>query len=402
MDAVAARIRETGDGLGAALRELLNELPGRPQRPKELGRILGLNRDISGRVLKAAAARDGLEVVHVAPGPEPLRTVVRAASRRGVASETLSAVGDAVERFDRLIRDDAGTRSALDAMIVARVPRARERFELASKQSIFKGMSQLKGVHAEVWLNATLIHPSSGDALHHDAVLVHGAVGLQRVRPDARVNFTYRQFETAVLEGEMSEDDAWRSLARFCTNPPARLETSRDDEVIHYRLANGAVGPRAITDMLVVDHHPGVIDRYAEPSTDKPPRNRKGTFVAPDIPVKTLVFDALLHEDAFPGSEPHLAFYDMGPEGMAYVNDPQRDVDLVQAHELVEFLGRDLRRFHAEEVPRYVEMLEHVCGHLGWDPGAFRGFRCRVQYPVHGWQACLSFDPPPPPPRGAG
>jgi hypothetical protein len=186
MDAVAARIRETGDGLAAALRELLNELPGRPQRPKELGRILGLNRDISGRVLKAAAARDGLEVVHVAPGPEPLRTLARAASRRGVASGTLSAVDEAVDRFDRLIRDDAGTRTALHAMIVARVPRARERFELASKQAIFKGMSQLKGVHAEVWLNATLIHPSSGDALHHDAVLVHGAVGLQRVRPDAR------------------------------------------------------------------------------------------------------------------------------------------------------------------------------------------------------------------------
>ncbi|MHC5028040.1 MAG: hypothetical protein ACYTGR_14905 [Planctomycetota bacterium] len=396
-DAVAARIRETGDGLAAALRALLSELPGRPQRPKDLGQLLGLNRDISGRVLKSAAVRDGLEVVHVAPGPEPLRTVARAAGKRGVTIETLSAMDDAVDRFDRLIRDDAGTRSALDAMIVALVPRARERFELASKQSIFKGISQLKGVHADVWLNATLFHPSAGDDLHHDVVLVHGAIGLQRVRPDARVNFTYRQFEAEQSGDEPSEDAAWRSLERFCTNPPAQLDTHRDGDVIHYSLANGAVGRRAVSDMLVLDHHPGVIDRYAEPSDARPPRNRKGTFVAPDVPVRTLVFDALLHEDVCPCSEPHLAFYDMGPEGMAYVNDPQRDVDLVQAHESVEFLGRDLRRFHAEEVPLYVDMLEHVCGHLGWDPGAFRGFRCRVQYPVHGWQACLSFDPPPPP-----
>jgi hypothetical protein len=396
-DAAAERIRTTGSGLATALRALLDELPGRPQRPAELGRMLGLNRDISGRVLKASAARNGLEVIHVVPGPEPLRTLVRAAARRGVAPATTAAVDEAIDRFDRLIRDDAGTRSALDAMIVARLPRARERFELASKQSIFKGMSQLKGVHADVWLNATLMHPTAGDDMHLDALLVHGAVGLQRVRPDARVNFTYRQFDADGAEEEMSGDDAWRSLNHLCTNPPARLETVRDGEVVHHRLANGNVGPRAIADMLVVDHHPGVIERYAEPSALKPPRNRKGTFVAPDIPVKTLVFDALLHEDVFPGSEPHLALYDMGPEGMAYVNDPQRDVDRVQTHESVAYLGQDIRRFHTEEVPRYVEMLEHVCGHLGWDPGAFRGFRCRVQYPVHGWQVCLSFDPPPPP-----
>jgi len=392
-DTLADRIRQTGDELARSLGSVLSALPGSPTRPAELSRILGLNRDISGRVLKAVAARDGLEVVHGIPGPEPLRSLLRAAGRRGAAAEAVAEAEAVVDRFDRLIRDDAGTRSALDAVIVAGLPRARERFELASKQSVFKGISQLKGVHADVWLNATLIHPTAGDDLHHDALLIHGAVGLQRLRPDVRVNFTYRQFDAAAVDDGNDATDAWRSLAPFFANPPARLETHEEDDVVHHRLADERIGPRAISDMLVVDNHPGVLDRYAEPG----PRNRKGTFVAPDIPVRTLLFDAILHEDAFPGADPHLALYDMGPEGIAYVNDPKRDVDLVQAHESVEYLGRDLHRFHADEVPRYVEMLEHVCAHLGWDPKAFRGFRCRVQYPVHGWQVCLSFDPPAPP-----
>lgn len=399
---LAARMRRTGRALGDSLAEVVAGVEGVPRRPAELSRVLGLNRDIAGRVMKSIAARDGLEVLHVAPGPEPLRTFIRAAARRGAAPDAVAGAEIAIDHFDRIIRDDVGTRSALDAMIVASLPEARERFELASKQSVFKGMSQLKGVHADVWLNATLIHPAAADPLHHDALLVHGAIGLQRVRPDIPVTFTYREFDTAGVRDDASDAsnaDApdWRRLDAFCPHEPARLSTRRVGDVLYYALDDDRVGPAALSDMLVIDHHPATVDRFAAPSTESPPRNRKGTFCAPDIPVRSLVFDAILHESAFPGSDPHLAVYDMGPDGMAYVNDPRRDVDRMDVLESVEFLGQDLRRFHAPEMPRYTAMLEHICQHRGWDPAAFRGYRCRIQYPVHGWQVCMSFDPPAPP-----
>jgi hypothetical protein len=396
---VTDRIRAIGDDLHRTLSAVLDAVPGSPHRPQELGRQLGLNRDISGRVLKATSRKDPLEVTHVIPGPESLRTLLRAASRKDVDPDSITAAEDAVGRFERFIRNEAGTRRALDAIISASLPGARKRFELASKQAVFKGMSQLKGIQAEAWLSTTLIAPSSENPLRHDVALLHGALGMQRLRPGVTVKFTYRELvddddddqaeggaDSVLTLGSMRVD-------QFFVRPPAKLEAHQAGNVMVYTLADDHLGPKAAADMLVVDHHPAVLDRYGAATA----RRKKGTFVAPDIPVKTLVFDALLHEDAYPGSEADLAIYDMGVEGAAMVNDMSRDIDRMDLHESIEFLGRDLRRFGAVEVPNYVDMLLHICQTYGWDASRFRGYRCSIQYPVVGWQFCMSFDPPPPP-----
>lgn len=108
-----------------------------------------------------------------------------------------------------------------------------------------------------------------------------------------------------------------------------------------------------------------------------------------------LVFDVLLHEDVFPGAEPRLDIYDTGYDGIANVNDPKRDIDRVDVQESIEFLGRDMRKLYAPEVPRYSDMLEHLTRTHGWDPARYRAYRTRIQYPVYGWQVCMSFERPP-------
>ncbi|UCD75862.1 MAG: hypothetical protein JSV91_02875 [Phycisphaerales bacterium] len=396
--AIAERIRQVGHDLRRTLRAVLAILPGSPHRPADLVQLLGLNRDISSRILKATGSSDPLEVVHVIPGPEPLRSVLRAASRKSVEPQLITEAEDAVRRFDLLIRHEAGTRRALDAIISASLPNARERFELASRQAIFKGVSQLRGAQAETWLSSTLIHPSAEDPAHHDVALLHGALGMQRLRPGVTVKFTYRELVVPEDgEDESAEEEApllgSLKVDQFFINPPARLDAHQAGKVMNYTLAEDCLGPRSVADMLVVDHHPAVLDRYVLPG----PRRKKGTFVAPDIPVKTLIFDALLHEDAYPGSEAELVVFEMGSEGMAQVNDPTRDIDRVDVRESIEFLGRDLRRFYANELATYTEMLLHICRRYGWDPASFRGYRCRIQYPPASWQVCMSFEPPMPP-----
>ena len=388
------RVAAVGEELGTCLRAILDALPEAPRRPNQLGRLLGVNRDISSKVLRAAEKRDPLEVVHVAPGPEPLRTLVRAAASHGVDEALQQRTEAAIARFDQLIRADAGTRDALDAIIAASLPSVRGKFELASKHSVFKGMSQLRGVQAEVWLSATLVHPAANDPMRHDIALLHGALALQRLRPAVTLKFTYREIET--VDGEMQDvtiDDqplGAMSLEPFLTNPPARLRAERAGKVVNYTLADDRIGPSALSDMLVVDHHSAVLDRYGDPAT----RSKKGTFVTPDIPVKTLVFDAFLHEDVYPGADPELAIYETAAEGIAWVNDPTRDIDRMDLGESIEFLGRGATRFTTQHVPRYTDMLRTVCREYDWDLDAFRGYRCCIQYPVHGWQVCMSFQPP--------
>jgi hypothetical protein len=38
-------------------------------------------------------------------------------------------------------------------------------------------------------------------------------------------------------------------------------------------------------------------------------------------------------------------------------------------------------------------MVRHVCDQLGWDSTLFRGYRCRVDYPVYGTQVNMVFQP---------
>ncbi len=392
---VDGRIRAVGTALGQALSDVLAALPDAPHRPNQLARDLGVNRAVASRLLNATGRRDPLEVLHYVPGLEPLRKVVRAARGLGVAHDLAQAADLAIARFDRLIRDDAGTRPALDAMISSNLPGARERFELANKYSVFKGLSQLKGVCADHWLGTAVIWPSAENPERLDLVWLNGAVAMQRIRPGvtARFGYRYRSGDEPDNsdEGDAVDDEPGiEQLDRFCVNPPAKLEATRIGKTVQYTLPDDILGPKQAVDMFVVDHHLGAMRRYAADD----PLARSALFVEPAMPVGTLLFDVLLHEQAFPGSDPELVVFDTGYDGIANVNDRSRDMDRVDIEESVEYLGVDLSRVRATEIANYPAMLQHLGERFGWNPKDFRGYRTRVRYPVYGWQVSMSFKTP--------
>ena len=145
-----ARITEVGTELGASLNLVLDALAEGRRGPQVLARALGLDKVLTSRLLKAARSRDPMAVAYHAPGPEPLRRFVKAARKRDVEGAIAERAERAVADFETLIREDIGDRSALDAMISAWLPEAREVFELRRRQTAFKALSQLKGVSAEV------------------------------------------------------------------------------------------------------------------------------------------------------------------------------------------------------------------------------------------------------------
>jgi hypothetical protein len=385
---VEDRIRGVGERLGQTLGALLAALPGAPFRPGQLALVLGVNRAVASRVLAATSQRDALEVLHRIPGPEPLRRLVRSATRKGVPTDLAGEADAAISAFDGLIRNEAGTRAALDALISSSLPGARDRFELASKYSVYKGLSQLKGVQADHWLGVAIVLPSLDDPLKHDLTWLTGSVAIQRLRPGVTVRFSYRHRKDD--PGAEPPPLSVVPLDEFCVNPPARLQSRATGDMIHYTLPDDLLGPQEIVDMFVVDHHPAAINRYAKDA----PRHHTSLFVEPAIPVGSLTFDTILHDEAFPGAEPQLWIYDTGYDGIANVNDAARDIDRLDVSESVEFLGHDMRRFSAAEIPRYGEMLLHLADRFGWDPVRFRGYRTRIRYPVFGWQVCLAFEPP--------
>jgi hypothetical protein len=392
------KITQIGRQLSSSLTAVLDAVPGAPHGPQKLSEALGVDKVLASRVLKAARHRDPVAVAHLVPGPEPMRRLLRAAGRGPTPKSLIDAAKTAVDEFEHLIRQEAGDRSALDAIISAWLPEAREQFELRRKQAAFRAMSQLKGAQAEVNLATVLLHPSD-DGTSIDIIWIMGLLGLQRLRPDVGIKFTSRRMaevgaggprRPVTLEGEAIDGLDGVKLDRFCDAPPAELEVHRVGDVNHYTLANIGFGPRSRVDLVMAEVNLAEMPRFVKAGS-----GRKGNvFAEIATPSKSLLFDVFVHEQIYPGSSPALLLYDTALEGVASVNDRTRDIDRLDMMESVQSLGQGVVRHRVAEIPQYVSMVRHVFEKMGWNDQTFRGYRCRIDYPLYGSQVVMAFDPP--------
>lgn len=385
------RARELGVRLAEAFRRLCGEVPGAPLAPVSFARQLAISRVTVGRLLSAIAKSNPYEVLEQLPGPESLRAIARATRRLGVSRALVEDATAAADSFGELIRTEFGTRGAFNAAISAQRPELKRRFEHASRYQVHMGMRQILGAAADTWLTSMLFAPSREDAEWLSVTSLHGALGLRRLRPDVHVHFTAGP-PPQLAERVSGVSRIAIDLREFCEHEPAPLETHEAGGQLVYRLANDRLGRRATVDMIGIDHNARGSPRYATPQ-----RPRGGLVVFPDVPVKMLICDALLHDDVFPGATPELIVYNTNARGPANPADRRRDIDRIETPESVHHLGKLEDRFALPEMPRYEEMIERVCGTIGHSASSFRLFRLRIAYPVHGFQVVVAFDAPPRP-----
>ncbi|HUU94649.1 MAG TPA: hypothetical protein VM487_02840 [Phycisphaerae bacterium] len=397
---IEAKIGRVGAHLCRSLRHVLAAVPGAPRRPVELSRALRVNHDLASKTLLATSKPDPLAAAHSMPGPEALRTLLKAARRRKIDKALIAVAEEAVREFESLLRDDVGSRAELDAVLSAWLPEARRRFEASNKQLAFKANCNLKGVVAEVGLTAVLFHPAD-DQVNCDAVGIMGRMGLRRLRPGVPICFSARHsgpkassFAWETLEGARVDFPQSNVLLNeFCSQPMPKLEISMADDAIHYRIARNGIGPKSAVNVFLAQVVRNALDRYRRPEAPR----RKGVGTEVEIPTKTMVLDVLLHESVWPGCPPELVIYDTVIRGRANVNDQSRLIDRMDLSESIQFLGQGTARFRIAEVPNYVELIRNVCDKLGWASEKFRGYRCRISYPFYGSQVSMVFDLPNPP-----
>jgi len=395
VDSIEARIGTVGQRLSEAFRALIEALPGAPHRPQDLARKLGIKKDLSSRVLRASRGQDPVAVVHMMPGPAPLRLFLEAAGGQSIDPAILQEGEEAVRQFDLLIRQEAGDRTSLDAIISACLPDAREKFEVFNKQAVHRGMAQLKGTIADVTVNTALLHPAD-DGERLDGVWLIGSLGLRRIRPGAVVRFCSHRIGPSAsaqspltLDREPVGDLRGLLLERFCSSPLPALRAEHHDTTVHYTLGSDAIGPASAVDLFFAELTPRCMRRYADAS---------GRMYGPSseitTPTKVLIFDLLLHDEVYPGCDPTLLVYDTAVNGVADLGNRARDVDRLDVAETVQSLGRGTSRWRASEVPQYAAIIRHVLDKTGWDGERFRGYRCKVQYPIYGSQIYLAFHAP--------
>jgi len=400
-DAMQRELVGVVDSLRSGLWSIVEEASGPSRRPGALVESLDINMTLASRLLAALRADDVLESARSMPGPEALRSVVQAASRHGVDEGLLEEAGSRVEAFDRLIRDGFGGRSALDAFIADALPEAGEKFLVSNRQGMFKAASSIKGVQAEVSFATALVLPTE-DPERCVSVHLGGYLGLRRLRPGMPVSLQVRAINSGdspetglfTLDGVPIQDAERGSMVeRFCTQPLAAVECHHGQNLIRYELADDRVGLASSVDVVFAERIPAGFMRM-QPVGERERVRRVWISNEAEIPSRTSLLDLLVPPDIWPGCMPELRVYDTVVRGSAVPNDGSRDRDLLPIEESVRPLGVGVHRFRVAEVPRYREMVEHVCEMTGCDPKTMRGYRVRIRYPFYGSQTMMLIDPP--------
>ncbi|MBW7905432.1 MAG: hypothetical protein LC135_02955 [Phycisphaerae bacterium] len=382
-----------GKGLAASFGRLLGGLPGGMLGPQRLAEVVGIDKGLASRLLKAIRSRDPIAVVHVIPGPDPLRRFLRAAAERGAPADLVREAGVSVDRFAAFVAKSAGNRSAFNGVVAHLLPEAREQFESRARQRLFSGFSQIKGFSVDVDFTATFIRPSQTPGFVDYAVL-SGMLGLRRQRPDAVVRLathmirdTQQPWTLTTLDGTPIEDSIAGRLDQFCSAPPAEVKVETIGNARYYFLAGQAFGPDSTVDLVL-----GHSSRTPAPDLPAPGERRfSGMGVEADKPIKLLHFDVFIHDSIYRDMEPQLFIYDTAFRGMANMNDPSRVPDRLNLQEQIVPLGRGFERIRASHIQMYVEMLQYLVANRGWEPREFRAYRYVASYPIYGTQLSIGF-----------
>jgi hypothetical protein len=389
----AERFRDT-------VRAVIERVPIATKKPAEFERVLKLDRSLSSRLLRAVRLHDPLATLHRMPGLHGVRLLLGAAAKAGVDSLVIAQAERALIELEGLVTSELGEWKELNAAISGWLPDTREEFDTANRQTAYRAMSNLKGITADVELAITLIHPGSAQADWLDRAGITGICRMKRLRPGAPMGLLHgssisppRGTQRLALDGQPSDPlHGSPLLAEFSSQPTPQFDVRITGNTGHYLLRGDDVGIGSFVDLFLADimRHRYPVHRGVSPHPATP-----GAVI--DIPVKTLIVDVLVHQRVWPGVEPELRMYDTTGRGLANPTDPARDMDRIDVFESIQDMGTRLDSFRTKEVGRYVEMIRHVCDRLGWDSTCFRGYRCRVDYPVHGTQVSMIFVPPAPP-----
>ncbi len=377
-----------GQALIQSIERVLRAPKFRQVSASALAKRLKFSRVLICRILNALECDEPLEAMQRVPGPESLRGLIVGMGRIGVSAARVKSALAAIDRFDDLIRNGFGTRSALNAAICSHAPSMLKRLELSARQRVFAGMRELRGGEASAWLSTTMIVPSRTDPSKLSTVVLQGFIGLRQLRSDLTVHFDYVPVNEAGAATQAIADlpAGLAGLAEHFTNPPAALVLEEIGGRKLYRLGDKQIGKGIVCDMLSLMSNPNALPRFA-----KSAGRRTGPFALIKTPVKTLHLDVLIADGLADDSLPELFVFSPGPRNCTNVNDRIDDIDRVVVPERVEVLDATDSAFEVPAVPNYRRMVEIMAHHAECGLKSMRVHRVSIAYPPFGYEFVNTF-----------
>lgn len=376
------------NALQVSLRTLYASVDANVERPQDVARRFGLNKNLTWKIAKLLGRIDTLEAVTHVPGAEGMGILMNALAREGAPEATLAAVQRDFEAFDAMMQSHAGDRATLDLLVdgMARGARTLE----VSRKLAFRGNSGVWGLQARVRSALQVLAPTAGRPDMLDDVLAAGMHDIRRLRPvqgwpifrfhhygtPAEAGAKVREFMP--IEPPVSDDEPALIMRSFCSPPGAEVRSVRQGSEIRHELVDGPIGHRGAVTFVFGSIERAAFGRYADPTAREPEYGEMVAFVT--MPTELAQMDVLVHRSMLDEFEPECAVYgrpfggfDMTPSAREHFRLP-----IAGAIERIDPLHDTL---DSQDLPERTELAALVVERAGWSLGDFMAFRATVTYP---------------------
>jgi hypothetical protein len=360
-----------------ALRTVIRKSPAAGLGPLELSRALGVDKSLASRLMTALRAGDPLTTLSALPGTVPLRDFVRAARQKGADRKASDAAERELVAFDQALERTFGTRTRLDAALSDALPEMRRKHQETARQSVFRGMTLIKGISIDTASVTWLVHPCPDDPERTDSIVVVGFLGVRRLRPSATVRFMGRYAGARPQQGA-------RLLREFCRPHNISIDSRQVGNADVYEISTGLISGDSAADVFLTETiancGPRALGLGAEPLI-------LGDSVA--HPYKRLTLNVLVHRDVWPGCSFELEAYDTAMR----LGERRNPADRLFLEEAVRNSRVSATALRSSPVPGYESLLRSCTSGRPLDLEDLQMFSADVVYPVYGSEVLMVYDP---------
>lgn len=400
---IVPAIRTSLQEVRRALIELYAAAGVDPDKPQEVARRLGINRNLAWKLTKVIQSQGSVTALNYLPGAQGMALALKAFGGEIGQVEAISRVNSALDSFEQVAARHAGDRERLELTLESMGELERDSKAENGRELAFRGNSSVWGVQARLRFTSVFLGPSSLGEGKLDYVSVGGIFGFRRLNPGVRWRLALSNYHDdkglplAHLAGfeefEPKKPGETPLIIREFSSPnlPAI-------EVVKHADGNELVlpaGPVGIVPSFDCCH--GFIWRGLPAYRDA--NNEFGSTATPiTLPCESMLFDLIVHRDVPLAGRPEALVYGF-PHGGAESPAAQTVSNRMNLRqELLELPSRPVTVATAT-LPVYPKIAARVYEKMGWNADDFVGLRLQIPFPPMGTRVVIRWPLPEAPKR---
>ena len=388
-----ARLVALGNRLKGELGMLVERLPIGVRQARAAGRYLQVDRNITQRILAVTASADeGMEVLARLPGVRGIRQFVAGAAKQRVPESDISTAMNAVDSFDREVKELGGSHARLVARIRATQAMGSSSGQgegdptLRSRELLHHAAMEFVGRRLDVYALVAIRSRRTADPSLNEFALGSALIGHQARADSSPLALSFQQDgddHAAQASNEQREQPSEWLIREFSSNPiPFMVGRDLGADTRIQVLDPVLAGDGRKLD-IAVGWKPG-----PDPLSRRVPVLGHGAGIR--HPSQRLVFDTYIHRSLAMACVPSLRVYQRPPDPLIPL--ARQWYQQLPGAPRLQLLGPGLEQAGSDAWAHHARFTRYMFDRVRLKPEEFIGFRCDLRYPVWGLVYFMAFD----------